>query len=97
MKYFYTLLTLTLFSSYALADSVEVKVNGMVCDFCAVGLEKTLGKKDEIENLQVSFDNGTVNFSVKEGSEISDEQIRATIEDNGISVVDIKRSENKTD
>jgi len=35
--------------------TVTVKVNGLVCDFCARALEKIFSKQDSVENIEVDL------------------------------------------
>jgi len=67
-----------------------VKVNGMVCDFCARGLDKTLGKNKAVHKLNISLENGTVEIIFKNHKILSENIIKKIISDNGVSVVSIK-------
>ena len=89
------LVLLTCFASSVNAEthpSIEVKVNGMVCDFCAQGLKKTFGKIDVIQKVDVSLEKGVVSIWLKKGESISDKDINKAIIDNGISVVSVESS-----
>mgnify|MGYP001371335844 CR=1 FL=1 len=33
---------------------VEVKIKGMVCSFCAQGLQKGIGKLEEVEKVEIN-------------------------------------------
>ena len=37
---------------------VEVKIKGMVCSFCAQGLQKGIGKLEEVENVEINLKKG---------------------------------------
>lgn len=73
-------------------SDIEVKVNGMVCDFCARGLEKTFGKVDSVKDITVSLEKGMISINLVDNGKLDDEKITQLIKDNGISVVSIKRN-----
>jgi copper chaperone CopZ len=102
MKYLVLLVSLTLAPlTHAFAEEsaapanrqVLVNVNGMVCDFCAQGLKKLFGEKEEVENIEVDLDAKIVTLELKEGQNLSDELISKIIQDNGLSVEGINRKE----
>ena len=37
---------------------VEVKIKGMVCSFCAQGLQKGIGKLEEVEKVEINLKKG---------------------------------------
>lgn len=100
MKKFLTILTVTLLISGAPAlaedrtDDIVVKVNGMVCDFCAQSLKKVFGKEESVNDIAVDLDNQTVTVDTKEGQELSDEKIKELIEWGGYDFVSIERANN---
>lgn len=71
--------------------SILIHVNGMVCEFCAVGLDKMFAKNDAVSYITVSLKNGTVLIHLKENQNITDQVITSTIENNGLTVRDIVR------
>lgn len=77
------------------ASSYEVEVDGMVCDFCARGLEKVFGKNEAVDNIDVSLAKGEVTVHVKEGQVISKEAIQKAIEGNGLTVKNIQENKGK--
>ncbi len=78
------------------AESAKVKVTGMVCDFCARGVEKSFKGRDDIEKINVSLEDSLVEIQLKEKSILSDEEIRKVITDNGLSVISIERVSGKS-
>ena len=72
-------------------DTIHVKVNGLVCDFCARALEKVFGKRDDVEGIKVDLDNGSVVVVMKPGQTINDETLTQLITDSGYNVRDIER------
>lgn len=72
-------------------DDIIVKVDGMVCDFCAQSLKKVFGKEDSVNDIAVSLDDQTVTIDIKEGQDLSDKKIKELIEWGGYDFVSIKR------
>ena len=73
-------------------QKINISVQGMVCDFCARGLEKTLGRRPEVKLLNISLEDKTVKIFLKEGATLSDKQIEKVIKGNGLDVLDIERN-----
>lgn len=71
----------------------ETKVKGMVCSFCAQGVEKAFRKRPEVESVRVDLDKKTVYLKFKEGKTLSDEEIKKLIGDAGYDVQEIGRKE----
>lgn len=76
----------------AMAQIVNVKVNGLVCSFCAVAIEKTMGKKG-VKGVEVNLADKYVTFTQPEDAPLTDEEITQTITDAGYTVVDIEKVE----
>lgn len=77
--------------SSAFAKEINIDVNGMVCEFCAVTIEKNFKKKDEVKEVKVDLDQKKVFLTFKDGKDLSDEIIKNTIVNNGYNVVKINR------
>ncbi|MFT6332275.1 MAG: cation transport ATPase [Lentimonas sp.] len=82
---------LMFFANLAFAKTIDIDVNGLVCEFCAVTIDKTFMKKDEIEKVEVDLDAKKVLLHFKENQDLSDEEITETIINNGYNVVKINR------
>lgn len=80
-----------LFSNVAAKDKVTVRVNGLVCDFCARALEKVFSKRDEVAGIKVDLDAGEVLVAMKDGQTIDDATLTALITDSGYNVTAIER------
>ena len=67
-----------------------VSVNGMVCDFCARGVEKAFAKDPDVLKIDVDLELGSVLIAY--GSEVqpSERDIDKRIRSNGLDVVDIE-------
>lgn len=70
-------------------------VEGMVCDFCAQGLLKALGKKDSVAEVEVSLEESTLTVHLKEDQQMSKEQLIKIIKDNGFTVGKIRSPNTK--
>jgi copper chaperone CopZ len=74
------------------AGTIEMKVNGLVCGFCAQGIEKTLRKNPATADVVVSLENKLVAVSTKEGQDISDEELKKALTASGYDVKTIERT-----
>jgi len=70
-----------------------MKVNGLVCAFCAQGIEKTVRAKPETADVFVSLEHGLVAVALKPSQDLTDAALTAALTDAGYTVVAIKRSE----
>jgi copper chaperone CopZ len=84
---------LLLMPIFAQAKTIEMEVNGLVCAFCAQGIEKTMRAFPATEDVVVSLENRLVAVSLKNGQDISDVQLKKAIADAGYTMVGIKRTE----
>lgn len=69
---------------------VEVTVNGMVCSFCAQGIERNLRRLALTQAVAVDLKQHRVTIDVKPGAVIDDQQIRKAIRDSGFDVREIR-------
>ena len=60
-----------------------VDVNGMVCDFCARGIEKTFYQDKDVKKVNVSLENGIVLIAYKNTKNIDIEEIKNIFLSNG--------------
>lgn len=75
----------------ACADTVNVKVSGLVCDFCARSLEKLFGKQKEVSSITVDLDKGVVLIHMNAGQNMEDAKITQLITDSGYNVTAIAK------
>lgn len=68
-----------------------VKVNGLICDFCAQALTKTFKKQAAVRVVQVDLNAKEVRLTFKPGQTINDATIAKLIKNAGYNVVGIKR------
>ena len=72
------------------ATSVKVTVNGMVCAFCAQGIEKRISKMGATKDVFVDLKKKTVAIEAKDGQTLDVKAISAEIVDAGYDVVKIE-------
>ncbi len=67
-----------------------VSVKGMVCDFCARGLEKTFVKDPMVKKIDVDLAKGKVLIAYDKNKIINFEEIKQKITANGQNAIDLK-------
>ncbi len=80
--------------SAALANGgapVVVDVLGVVCDFCAVAMNKIFGKREEVSALYVDLDKKTLSLVVNKGASLSDQDIENLAKRAGYRIAAIRR------
>jgi copper chaperone CopZ len=85
--------TLLVVAASSTAATIEMTVNGLVCAFCAQGIEKKLKKIPATAEVLVSLEHRLVAVSLKDGQDIPDADLRKALTDAGYTVKDISRSE----
>ncbi len=80
-----------LYAATAHAETILASVNGMVCAFCATGIEKSFQKQSAVESVKVDLEAKLVTLSTKQDATLDDKTIRRVIGDAGYAVTDIKR------
>jgi copper chaperone CopZ len=91
------LLAAVLLSSAASATTLRIEVNGLVCAFCAQGIDKTLRALPATADVVVSLEKKLVGLSLKPGQTLDDATVTKSITDAGYAVVKITRSEESLD
>jgi mercuric ion binding protein len=81
------------FALPAQARTIEMTVNGLVCGFCAQGIEKTLRKNPATEDVVVNLEHRLVAVATRPGQDIADETLRDALKDAGYDVTGIERTE----
>ena len=69
--------------------TITVKVNGLVCDFCARATEKVFAKEKAVEKIKVDLDAGLVTIIIKPNQTMDDATIKTLINNSGYDVVSI--------
>lgn len=83
----------TLLSSTVHAETIKASVNGLVCAFCATGIEKTFKAQPDVESVHVDLDSKLVTITTKPDKKIDDDTVTRLITDAGYSVTNISREE----
>jgi len=73
------------------AETIHTTVNGMVCAFCATGIEKTFRKQPEVETVKVDLPSKQVTIKTKPGKTLSDAKIKEVVTYSGYTMGKIVR------
>ena len=73
--------------------TIEMQVNGLVCAFCAQGIEKQLRKFPATADVIVSLEHKLVAVALKDGQEIPDTELRRALTNAGYTVKAVQRTE----
>ena len=84
------LLTILLFSLNSNAVTKKIEVLGMVCAFCAQGLEKSFKSEKNVNDVFVNLENYFVAIESKDGKVIDDKLITTIITEAGYDVKKIE-------
>ncbi len=79
-------------TSLASADTIEMTVHGLVCGFCATGVEKTLRKNPATQDVVISLEHRLVAVTTRPGTDIADAALREALQDAGYDVKAIVRT-----
>ena len=85
--------TIALIAASANAGTIEMKVYGLVCGFCAQGIEKTLRKNPATCDVIVSLEHKLVAIATRDGADISDAELTKALTDSGYDVKGITRTQ----
>ena len=83
--------TLAALAGNASAATIEMDVNGLVCAFCAQGIEKKLRSYPATADVVVSLEEKLVALATKDGQDIADEELKSALTNAGYSVKAIRR------
>ena len=75
------------------AQTIKANVNGMVCAFCAQGIEKKMRALSQTKDVYVNLKQRIVAVELKEGQTLSNDKVKAIIKDAGYDVTTIEMSE----
>lgn len=84
-------------SAWAEPRTARIGVEGMVCAFCAQGIEKKLRARSEVDRIFVSLENRVVAVGFKDGRTIGDAELGRLIVDSGYKVTAIARVDESVD
>jgi copper chaperone CopZ len=84
-------------SAFAGQKTIQIGLDGLVCAFCAQGVEKKMKAQAGTDKVFVSLDKKIALVALKEGKDIEDAKIKAEITDAGYVVTSIARTEENFD
>ena len=90
-KYLLTIVVIFSLTAAVSADTIKATVNGMVCGFCATGIEKTFKAQPEVKTVDVDLENKLVTIQTKQGRTLEDSKIKKLLGNAGYSVVAVAR------
>ena len=90
-KYLLTSIVIFGLTAAVSADTIRATVNGMVCGFCATGIEKTFRAQPEVKTVDVDLENRLVTIQTKQGQTLDDSKIKKLLGNAGYSVVAVAR------
>ena len=90
-KYLMIMVLAVMIPNLALAETIKATVNGLVCSFCATGIEKTFKKEPAVESVKVDLDNKLVTINTKADQKLDDATITKLVQDAGYTVTNISR------
>ena len=88
------LLVLTILSAMltgAFAETITTTVHGMVCAFCATGIEKTFRRQPEVATVKVDLPKKVVTITTKPGKTLSDAKVKEVVTYSGYTMGKIVR------
>ena len=92
MRYYLLSLIITFGLSAAVsAETIKTTVNGMVCAFCATGIEKTFRKQPEVDSVKVDLAKKLVTITTKPGKTLSDAKVKEVVTYSGYTMGKIVR------
>lgn len=71
------------------ASTLDIKVNGMVCDFCAQSVWKVFKDYEAVEDVNINLDTGIVTIHLKDGMSLTEEELDKGITYAGYELVSI--------
>jgi len=83
-KFVITVMVLFSLNTYAVTQKIEVL--GMVCAFCAQGLEKSFKSEENVKDVFVSLENYFVLIESKDGKELDESLIKTIITEAGYDI-----------
>jgi copper chaperone CopZ len=73
------------------ARTIELTVDGLVCAFCAQGIDKKMRKLDATADVYVSLEQHLVAVALKPGQDIADEKLGEVLTEAGYTLRGAKR------
>lgn len=83
-------LSLMIGTAQAAVQTIKVQVNGMVCAFCAQGIDKKIRALPQTKDVYVNLKQKIVAVELKEGQTLLDSTVKDLIKDAGYDVTEIE-------
>ena len=90
MKKSLFLILLCIAGSAQAVETIVAKVNGMVCAFCAQGIEKNARALPETQDVYVNLKDKVVAIQVKDNQKLSSDIVQSLIKEAGYDVADVQ-------
>ncbi len=74
-------------------ELIVVDVLGVVCDFCAVAMDKTFAKRGEVAATRVDLDDKTLTIVTRPGQTLADAEIEKLVKSAGYRTKAIRRGD----
>lgn len=90
-----TVIAFTSVTSAAAGDAprtIRMAVDGLVCGFCAQGIDKQLRTLDATADVYVNLEKGAVAVGLKPGTDIDDKTLEGALTDAGYTLTGVTRS-----
>lgn len=87
-----TLVIVAGLAASAVAETITTTVHGMVCAFCATGIEKTFRKQPEVATVKVDLPKKRVVVTTKPGKTLSDAKIKEVVTYSGYKMGEVVRT-----
>lgn len=86
-------LALIIFPVLALGAETKrtAHIDGMTCPSCAASIEKQFKKIPQVSDIDINIRKGTAVVSVKDGQDLSDDQIKTAIETAGYKLKSVDK------
>ncbi len=70
---------------------VAMNVNGLVCDFCAIAIDKVFRREAGVADVAVDLSDKIVVVALEPGTDIDDKRLEKLINNSGYDLVSVKR------
>jgi len=82
---FVNLLLLWSLAAHAAGTQFIMRVDGLACPYCAYGIEKKLKQIEGVEQIDVDLSNGVVIVNAREGTRLTEPQMKQLFKDAGFT------------
>jgi len=72
---------------------IWVGLNGLVCDFCTLALNKTFRKRDEVHGTYIDLDTKTLSVALVQAQSLDNDAVISLVKKAGYSVTKITRKD----